>query len=527
MSVPHRYQSGSGKAIALPGVAVLIGSDAPAEAGSALWSSVQEAQEPQDVIDAVLAVGLRRLPSVGILHSAGQVIHLLIRGTVHAEVVSDDGTEMVSAADALTWVEQAVPAGTSVTLRIGDSSDNEWLPLVAGVVLATSVAEEPGLAAEPEPTAAATESQRGDAGVVPTSPISLEVPTPGSFAGVTVGTPATPEEITSLPGSARSGGDGDLLGTLTAPEFIAQAGADAPLSPRLGASAGAAPTLPVVDDDNFDDLFGTTRAPMPVEHAAVRPAEPHQEEEGEELPPSVGRPFEEPELVNIDPVDPPLEPQPEPVVLTPGATRGTLIESVPGMASAAPSTAVWPAMADDDHADMTMSRSHLDRIKGAGSLGEAVKEGPPVHGIFCPSGHPNPPSAVRCRQCEARVEAADPVTMPRPVLGVLRFSNGMEVVLDRSAVIGRSPRAERVSASEIPQLVVVPSPESGISRSHVEVRLEGWHVLLVDLDSTNGTVVTSPGQPPERLRPREECPIVPGATVTIAEEISFTYEVGS
>jgi pSer/pThr/pTyr-binding forkhead associated (FHA) protein len=127
--------------------------------------------------------------------------------------------------------------------------------------------------------------------------------------------------------------------------------------------------------------------------------------------------------------------------------------------------------------------------------------------------------------CDSAVVETDSVTMPRPVLGALAFSNGMRIGLDRSAIVGRSPRTERVSANEIPQLVVVPSPEADISRNHVEVRLEGWHVLVVDLDSTNGTVVTVPGQAPQRLRPRAEVPIVPGTVVSLADEVTFTYEV--
>lgn len=130
-----------------------------------------------------------------------------------------------------------------------------------------------------------------------------------------------------------------------------------------------------------------------------------------------------------------------------------------------------------------------------------------------------------CRICGIGLGDADPVSMPRPLLGRLLFSNGTEVQLDRPAIVGRLPKAERVSARELPQLVTVPSPDKDISRNHLEVRIDGWHVLVVDLGSTNGTVVTMPGQPPERLRAGEEQPIVPGTVVTIADEITFVYEV--
>jgi pSer/pThr/pTyr-binding forkhead associated (FHA) protein len=115
--------------------------------------------------------------------------------------------------------------------------------------------------------------------------------------------------------------------------------------------------------------------------------------------------------------------------------------------------------------------------------------------------------------------------MPRPLLGILKFSDGTEALLDRPLIIGRSPRAERVSSKEIPQLVSLSSPDQNISRNHLEIRIDGWHVIVVDLESVNGTVVTNPGQAPELLRAGEEVPIVPGAVVSIADEITFIYEV--
>ena len=173
---------------------------------------------------------------------------------------------------------------------------------------------------------------------------------------------------------------------------------------------------------------------------------------------------------------------------------------------------------------MTVSRASLGKRRTTGAP-PAPSSGPTVQGVWCDAGHANPATAATCRTCGLPIEPVDAVSMPRPVLGILRFSNGIDVELDRSVIVGRAPKAERVSAREIPQLVTVPSPDKDISRNHLEVRIDGWHVLVVDLGSTNGTVVTMPGQPPERLRAGEEQPIVPGTVVTIADEITFVYEV--
>jgi hypothetical protein len=57
------------------------------------------------------------------------------------------------------------------------------------------------------------------------------------------------------------------------------------------------------------------------------------------------------------------------------------------------------------------------------------------------------------------------------------------------------------------------------------VTLDGWHVLVTDLNSTNGTLVTLPGHEPRQLRPGEPTLIQPGAVVTLAEGVDFRYEV--
>jgi hypothetical protein len=92
--------------------------------------------------------------------------------------------------------------------------------------------------------------------------------------------------------------------------------------------------------------------------------------------------------------------------------------------------------------------------------------------------------------------------------------------------MGRAPEAPaNGNAATQPHVVKLASPENDISRNHLEIRLDGWHVLVVDLDSVNGTVVTLPGQAPQRLRPNNGVAIEPGTLVTLADEISFVYEV--
>jgi hypothetical protein len=62
---------------------------------------------------------------------------------------------------------------------------------------------------------------------------------------------------------------------------------------------------------------------------------------------------------------------------------------------------------------------------------------------------------------------------------------------------------------------------------HLEVVLDGWFVMVRDLGSTEGSVVTAPGQEPERLRPHELVTLVPGTRVSLAGDYDFEFEVRS
>ena len=100
-------------------------------------------------------------------------------------------------------------------------------------------------------------------------------------------------------------------------------------------------------------------------------------------------------------------------------------------------------------------------------------------------------------------------------------SVGMTALL----VAGRYPQAHVVTAqAQAPRLVTVPSPSQDISRSHLEVRLEGWNVLLVDLTTVNGTTLLRPGQPPRRLHPQEPTLVVSGDVADLGDGVRLTFE---
>lgn len=113
-----------------------------------------------------------------------------------------------------------------------------------------------------------------------------------------------------------------------------------------------------------------------------------------------------------------------------------------------------------------------------------------------------------------------PQTHSAPTLVV---STGERYDLDRSAVIGRRPRAVR-AAGAVPLLVAVPSPEQDISRSHVELRVEGGDILATDLDTTNGTRLLRNGKDPMRLHPGEQTLLVAGDRLDLGDGVLLSFE---
>ena len=215
---------------------------------------------------------------------------------------------------------------------------------------------------------------------------------------------------------------------------------------------------------------------------------------------------------------PPAPPVPAPVAFEGGPS---------GLAQSS-SQAQPEAGFDPDHDGQTVMKSSLP---GAGSVPAANQQaalqdagdGPLVLARVCSQGHANPPTRAQCGACGAAL-LPDAVQVARPRLGRMRLSTGELLDLDQSMVIGRQPSVSRVQGGVMPRLVQVASPGGDISRSHVEVRLEGWHVMLCDLKATNGTVLVREGQPPRRLAQNEMAILLDGDIAELGDNISLRFE---
>ncbi len=137
--------------------------------------------------------------------------------------------------------------------------------------------------------------------------------------------------------------------------------------------------------------------------------------------------------------------------------------------------------------------------------------------------------------------ALPPAEEPGPTQGVLRLATGEAVPVDRDVLLGRAPfsigdvdgpgavdsRGQSRGHSRGPRIVTLASPNSDVSRTHIRVGIDGRHVQVTDLGSTNGTVVTVPGRQGVRLRAHDPFVLVPGTLITLADETTIRFELAT
>lgn len=212
-----------------------------------------------------------------------------------------------------------------------------------------------------------------------------------------------------------------------------------------------------------------------------------------------------------------------------GAPQGPVIASVPldgsmvetllpsestiAPASAAAVAAAEPGTGDDELWGETIARP----VGGAASA-------PTVEGDH--DGETISVAQARALRTEGIVDSVpSPLAAPRPPApGRIRLSTGQTLLLDRTVVIGRRPRATRVTGTDLPHLVAVDSPQQDISRSHIELRVEGDSIVATDLRTTNGTTLVRPGGDPVRLHPGEPTVVVPGDVIDLGDGVTVTVE---
>lgn len=527
------FVPGSHVGLVAQSTVALIEADHPSTRAR-LWNLVAADAPIDDVLDELSATGLKSLPSFAVAQLDGDLLRLVARGATKVIVTFGDGSvQVVDSSDVRTWREDVFADVAKVMLALDD--DMAWTEqsdrffVLAGSVPAASIERfydgaaqlaaaaaatwapvAPDLASTPVTASAHDAEAVLSTAVIDATPAQsipeieseLELVADSTVADDDDGTvfPAMAGDDTDLPDAAAlsvlddeelqaSEDEGtlppeDSNETISSVDFSEPAVAPEATVPPA-ADVESEPTTSVDEDgSSYDFIYGHTVA-RSVEGAAVRV-------DGE-------------------------------------AAGGTgLISSVPGEADESSggsgSDRSW---LEGDHDGLTISRSDLAAMKSAPAVTPQSGPRDEVLAVMCHSGHPNAPHAASCRVCGAAIATASPVSVPRPPLGVLVFSNGDRVIADRTVLIGRNPRVSGTLTGELPRIVKLESAGQGLSRTHAEVRIEGWQMLLEDLQSTNGTEVTLPGQAPRRLHAGDPVALVAGATVDFGEELQCRVEIVS
>ena len=452
-----------------------------------LWDLLTKGAGIDELLEDLSSTGLRSLGSFAMAQFEDTQTRIVVRGTARARVEGAAGVREIAALGVRTWVEEVVDGVEGVELSLAETK-SEDLPfrvahgLIPADVLRHGVGSAPQLQ---DVQLDWVDEFRADEALIAPKPVAqASEPSPSTaFVEIDPGRTITTSALDSFSASAALGAPG-LVDSSAVP--LTSAGEVPP-------NAGTA--------YEYDEIYGRT-VNRSVPGAAVHATE---EEVAEVVPAPEGGPtMDWPSAASTPPIDA-------------AAASGGVIQGIP-MASPSPL---------GDHDGHTMTRAQIAALRATQSgvqpaVGAATMGGPTVQALLCPSQHPNPPQLTLCRVCNAPLGSA-PVQVSRPAMGSLRFSDGTMVALDRPVLIGRNPKVEGGLAGEIPQLVTL-DVGHGLSRTHASIRLEGWQVLLEDLNSANGTIVRLPGREPRRLHPGEPVLLEVGSDVDLGGEISCVLE---
>lgn len=496
---PARHRPGGAYAVAAPHGLALLAAEAEVAVVEGVWRVLAAGGGPGDVLDAATGAGGRfaDLPPLALLFT-GDPARVLLRGAVEARVTDAAGrTCVLSGAGVATWAEHVVADAHAVTLTVlpAEADTAPGLPLVDGVARADAITGELRSASVDDGDARADVSAAGAAGAgtradaapvdaapaadaasVAAAPPVAGAAAPGGLAaagvpaaGILAEVPAwvTGDVEAATPHHAVAPGAGGAPAGDDGPADAAGEGAVAADAEGTPTGGDAEPLDTVKSDSRgrFAHLWGETVMSSVAAAAVAEPAE------DDDAAPDAGA---RPAAADAAAPTPPI--------------------GAPAIEPAAPDAAAGPPLVragDHDGATLSLAAARALRAQRAGDL-------PPV--------------------------PAPPVPGP-PAVGRLELSTGRTLLLDRDVVIGRRPRATRVGG-EAPQLITVESPSQDISRSHIEVRREGESAVVVDLDTTNGTVLHRDGVSPMRLHPGEATILLDGDALDLGDEVTVTYREG-
>ncbi|WP_084127352.1 FHA domain-containing protein [Demequina sp. NBRC 110054] len=489
----YRYSPGTWFGVLTPGAVAMVPGSLGTQAALAVRDAAGEGGGFPAMLEALAGASgasFAQLPDFAIAVREGERIRVAIRGGLDVRC----GGEVISGEGISTWAERLLPLEGGLEIRAAEARNDSvgLLPAYDAVVLCDIVHIGETTTPEPVPQARidAEPAQVPAVAVEPASDVPVEDVVDDSMTLV-------PED-TTVNAAAE---DRHAVAHSVEPTPVAH---PAPTVPEDHSGA-----------DDYDDLFGAT-VMRHVEDAAVRIVD-----EGVDGATEVAK--ESAPTTEPDPGASLPEPSPD---------------LAPDLAAAASSWTAPVLMPDE----LQVSQPSSDSPAPAHSDGDLIA-GIPLHltgdgpGRSAPAPSPEPErqdpappalqegdhdgmtvSVAQLRAMRQQAPAATSGCVGRAVV-----STGETVSLDRSVILGRRPKSMR-STGDVPHLITVPSPQQDISRSHLELRVQGTAVLAVDLDTTNGTVLRRPGKDPVRLHPQEPTILLSGDALDLGEGVSVAVE---
>ncbi|MEM9516229.1 MAG: FHA domain-containing protein [Actinomycetota bacterium] len=484
-------------------------------------------------LDSVIAIlarsGITAMPDFVCAAPDGSSMRVLTRGTLSVHVTRVDGTteHIAAATNAATWREEIVERVATLRVQHAETRLLEWMSGAASQPIPSS--------SVPERSAPAAPSDTSPASTDDASPARQPEPRSADDAA----SPTNPDPEPSMPEPS-------------APEEASSPPSSAPVS-SVVSSTEHVPTSepPAADVTRIGPVSASPPAPEPAEHqptsADVTRIEPLDLTVSPPGVPAATSPATAPDATTVAPHDDgattvistiPATHDVEEVeeveeAMVAGADSSGIAPSPPADAPAETDSAngAAPSLVDEstsgDHDGLTVVVGRATELAAEVDAAATRSAVPTVEARHCPAGHPNPVEAERCRVCGAAL-TGEVTTIHRPSVARLVFDSGMIVEVDRPQVVGRRPSLpDDAERSDLPGLIAVPDPHQDLSRSHLSIELEGWVLLASDLDSTNGTTVTHPGQSPVRLRPHEPTALVDGSQLALGDVASITIEAPS
>ncbi|MEV4686958.1 FHA domain-containing protein [Microbacterium sp. LWH3-1.2] len=419
-----------------------------------------------EALTGAYGASLTAIPAFAVALAEGDGVRVAVRGDFAFDIDAT-AAERVSGAGVTTWTERVIPGVARVALTTAGSDAPAEFPIADGIVLASRIDWDAA------PTGASTAAGDASAEVAP-GPRRREVPV----------APAVSEPPSAPPVLAETRvDDGDTPETDAAARRVGQpARVSAPEAGTEPAPGTAASGL--IDSNSVPSVVDAETL-LPLDSALAAPAAT---------------------VVPLPSTGPAPTGEDESATGFDDLWGATVIRSVEDAAvrpegedeHRAPAAPPAPA-GDHDGATISIAQARALR-EAAGGVGGAASVFP-IDSTPAPLAPPRPPAPGR-----------------------IRVSTGQVLPLDRTVVIGRRPRSTRVSGTDLPHLVAVDSPQQDISRSHVELRVEGESIVATDLRTTNGTTLLRQGAEPVRLHPGEGTVVIPGDVLDLGDGITVAIE---